>query len=826
MRKEGLHTPDDSPSRKRSEPKDVLRRKLSAKEAQKEVADYFDGKLERVTREGTRSREAVAREYVLAYAQKVLSDMLSTDARISEKERDQVSMMAVDELRELLFSSQEFSPDDLLTNYSFPHLASVKDAGVQSILHGYVDRLYREYRALINGEFRKRGIEIYDTSWMLQLSESFEISPAFEDDTIVIGDVRAISYHGVTPYHSPSVDERFLKNIFGIERGAPFLLDPTLTLPYEKSEVEYELALHVARKALYIDVFEGRITTASEASLQYPSLPTDRLASVIEEAERNRELFSKDSKKNLKLGLEKLKDLVRASTRKFVGIHYQEPVEGKKFKGGFYLGTSGISEIQPPHYSKLFARPVFDDDLFSVHSQDLVARRDYVCLGSQQIAHRNQFNGDDGYRERKVFNAFVTEQDYQEFILQANVLRAARFGDSVSHEPIPYEVERFLGGAYGPQHREVSHGKMVAEVLIRLNEFTEISRRQQDMAREEFYDQDMVRSMEEILQTQVATYLRSQDAPILLDVFMSLWRTRTVNYQDLLLKVLDGRMSETATMMDTILEKASQSEKVILRRTLWEKTKDLSYLYTTLSDILESGSDKLGRAEGVTRIISDGPLGKEFEWGQGDISTLIDQIEDIYFHGTHSEPAFSAYQARTAIDNLLANSNDMRPSIARFIPYIQDNAYLRSLIHRWSREAVQERFQDAAPPEAPFSSIPSIIVQYGNEALAREVMRDPSFSYETRLVALSARKRLKSTDLVDCEMLLSYPPTDQERDRDFGKSGVRVEVINRGLLDEFRRVLEHLAAAPHKIDKRVQEAADRRLTYLKNQDKKEPPLTE
>jgi len=816
------HEPRETPRREPSFKKRAVSR-ISGKESTAEAAEYSGGATGRKEYEGPEGLKKAAREYVLRYAASYLRDYVYSMDEIPNPVKKQTVYESVLKDVSKLLSDDEVkntSLEELWETYPLDIDQTVRSSVVRGVLKELIFNLHAEYRGLVGATYQRKLLLIEDDKLPSIYNAAIEIQPEFRDGTFVVGGIR--NEAGINTYDKAPVDAIFLKNVFGIEIGSPYPLESYSNKKNNETNT-YEVLIQDARQSLYAQIMNGEEITEEHAQFQYPSIAVGRLADLVAASKARRAEFEIESERAGAEGLERFKGLLKAMKPEFIGIRYQERGSSKYIDGVFYPDRTGIETLEPKG-NEIYAEPVFGDDLFQITNIS-PARSGTDChLGADRYARKISNSDPSKVSHFYIFESRVTKQAYKKFLSEASELWAGVY-DSDAHET-PTDIAFAVADAEKRVQKNIARDEVIGRIVQQIHIMLDSAKRQQENY---FDDPEIGEIYKDTSYNNLMRYFKNYETAVLVRVYIEVWRQNIdPEVTDTLIDVLKSRKLTDDDMQQIFHAAARTKEEWInLRRSLWRQARNDEYLYVTLFDIIESGGDKLGYSAGT--VTEYDPylkehVQKEYEWGIADIETVLDRLAERH-RDTSAEPIITNEQAQRAIDTLLANTNNMNPAIIRFLPYVTYQIYLLQLAKQWTADADDERFRDTPSPVDPFSSIPCKILDRANQGVARQIMNDESFSYETRLYALWMRNSLKPTDRKTVQQLLSESRKTVVRegetiDIDRDRSAVRVYVIDHGLLDPYKDVLRYLAAGPYKIDHRVLQAAQHRLKYL---DEKKSP---
>ncbi|MBI4250734.1 hypothetical protein HY622_04040 [Candidatus Uhrbacteria bacterium] len=822
MRREYQSKPQDkneSSETQRREPSFKRRviSRISGKESAAEATEYSGGAAGRKEYEGPEGLKKAAREYVLRYAASYLRDYVYSMDEIPDPTRKQtVYESTLKDVSTLLSDEnvKDASLEELWGTYQLDINQTVNSSVIRGVLKELIFNLYAEYRGLVGAEYQRKVLLIEGDKLSNIYHAAIEIQPELRDGTFVVGDIRYES--GLSRYDKAPVDAVFLKNVFGIEIGSPYPLE-SFSDKKEDSTSVYEVLIQEARQALYAKIINGEVITEEHAQFQYPSIPIGRLKELITASKASLAEFKAESEQVAAKSLERFKSLLQAMKSDFIGIKYQERGSSKYIDGAFYPDRTGIEMLEPKG-NEIYAEAVFGDDMFQITNIDPTRSETERYLGFERYAHEIVSSDPTKIPHFYVFEFRVTKQAYERFCSDVSELWATIYNYDAHQTPT--DIAFAVADAEKRVQKNIARDEVVGRIVQQIHIMRDSAKQQQEIYSD---DPEIAEVYKDTSRNNLVRYFKNYETAVLARVYIEVWRQNIdPEVTDTLIDVLKSRKL-TDDDLQQIFQAAAQSKEewIGLRRSLWRQTRNDEYLYVTLFDIIESGGDKLGYSTGA--VMEYDPylkerIQKEYEWGIADIETVLDRLVERH-SGKSKEPIITNEQAQRAIDTLLANTNNMNPAIVRFLPYVTDQIYLLQLAKQWTADADDERLRDTPPPVDPFSSIPCRILDRANQGVARHIMNDDSFSYETRLYALWMRNSLKPTDRKTVQQLLSESRKTVVRDGetidiDRERSDVRVYVIDHGLLDPYKDILRHLAAGPHKIDHRVLQAAQHRLKYL------------
>lgn len=793
--------------------------RVSAKESAAEAKEYSSGALGRTEYEGPEGKRKAARDYVLHYAESYLRDYIfSMDEIRDQSQKSRILESALKDVEKLLSdaATEEDTLEHMWEAYPLDINDTIHSSVVRSALKELIFNMHAEYLALVRDTYQRRGLLVEKDGFSQVYMDSIEIKPEFKNGTFVIGEIRHYQSYG--EHEKAPIDEVFLKNVFGIEIGEAYPLEYS-KIKTDNETTSYELLIQEARQALHARIIDRGPILEEEARIHFPSIPPNRLSETIRGSHGIREAFEKKSEQVAQEGRGTFAELLRDINPEFIGIRYQERGGTKFIDGGFYPDRTGI-DLFKPKGNEIYAMPVFGDDLFRITNSSSGRTETNTYLGTQIFVREIHFTGSTRPSAFYIFGSPVTRQTYERFLSNASEQWASIY--SPDNHITPPDIAEALGIAEQKLNKYIARDAIIGRIVAQIYVILDSARRQLESLRD---DPELSDLYKDNSQNTLSIFLEGHDTYVLVRAYIDVWRANVdPEVTDTIINVIRQRKFGDDDLIKIFHEAArSPDEWISLRRTLLRSSRDDEFLYSTLFEIIGSGSDSLGQAAGPVAEYDASKkqhIEKKYEWGITDIEVLLDRLAERQ-RSRAAEPLLSNEQAKNVIDSLLANNNNLNQAIVRFVPYVSDQEYLWLLAKQWSVDADDERRCDTPSPVDPFSSVPCRIIERADQGLIRRIMRDDAFSYETRLYALSMRRSLKPADHSAVQELLAEPykkMTYEGRDLDLdrGRSAVRVETINRGILDPYVDVLTYLAAGPREIDIHVLKAAQRRLKLLDN----------
>lgn len=790
--------------------------RLGTKESKQEAEEYSGGATGRKEYEGPEGLRKAAREYVLRYATTYLKDYIYSMEEIPDPVRKQkIYESALQDVEKILSDreAEEDGHETMWETYPLNISQTVRSSMVSSALKELIFLLHYEYVGLIKGSYRQRSLSAETNQNFGLYHSEIEVKPEYNNGAFIIGDIRHVQAY--ERYDKAPLDFVFLKNVFGMEIGDAYSLKGDNTKKDDET-TSYEVLIQEARQALHAQIIDGKQITEEKARLHFPSIPPARIKDLLSGSLVMRAAFETESRQTAREGINKFNELLKIIKSDFIGIRYQERGSGKFVNGAFYPDRSGIDLLQPQG-NQIYATPVFGDDLFHI-TNVAHGRSETSCyLGTNLFARTFTISNPAKAPQSNIFGSRVTRQTYERFLSDTAELWADVYNSE--NQKVPMDIALAIADAEQKLQNNVARDAMVGRVIAQIHIIRDSMRRQKESLHD---DPEVAEFYNEASQETLFRYFDGQDTHVLVKAYVEVWkRNIEPDVTNAIIRVLKHRKLGDDDLTEIFREATQNTDQwASLRRSLWRVATDDEFLYSTLFRIIESGSDRLGQAVGPVAVY-DAAQGhhvtKEYEWSIADIEILFDRLTER--HSRAGEAIITQAQAHKAIETLLANTNNLNAAIVRFIPYITDQEFLHRLAKRWSVDAPDERLRDTPSPVDPFWSVPCRILEQGSQGLARQIMLDESFSYETRLYALSMRSSLKSADRMTVQRLLAEPYKEvtydgRTIDLDKGRSAARVEIINRGLLDQLKDVLKHLASGPHEIDRAVLLAAQHRLKLL------------